>query len=225
MILENYIPECYDRIKVVGDLYAFLNEDFAPKANVVLYPRRLDLDFDALAYEMAYYFELGEQEIFLKYSEREQIEDFKETLVDEDLVDATNVILSDMDFLYSAGVKTHMRLLQTYTQHKATYGFHVDGLEQDFDRFMTCYNDPVTQFVKNDDVIKVSGHDAICRKGAEIYQFKVGDIWKARVRNKPQGKIDDLFGALFRKKENRAFVHRAQRSQNPRILVVGDKRC
>lgn len=223
MILDNYIPECYDRIKVVEDLCVFLNEDFAPKANVVLYPRRFDLGFDALAHEMADYFELGEQEIFIKYSERDQIEDFQDTLIDTDLIDAVKVILSDMEFFYSAGIRTHMRLLRTYTEHKATYKFHVDGLEQDFDRFMTCYNGPVTQFVKNDDVIKVSGHDAICRKGAQVYQFKVGDIWKARVRNKPKGAVDNILGALLREKENRAFVHRAQPSNSPRLLVVGDK--
>ncbi len=220
----NYIPEGYDRIKVVNDLCAFLNEDFAPRANVVLYPRRLECDFDHLAHVMAERFSLGEQEIFIKYSERESLLDFKKTLETESLRSGIDIILSDMEFFYSAGARTHMRLLKQYTEHKDTYDFHVDGLEQDFDRYMTCYNDPVTQFVRNDDVIKVCGHDALCRSDAEIFQFHKGDIWKARVRNKPTNSVDTFIDKVMRTKEKRAFVHRAQLSNNPRLMVVGDLR-
>ena len=96
--------------------------------------------------------------------------------------------------------------------------------EQDFDRYMTCYNDPVTQYVRNDDVIRVEGHDAICRDDAEVFQFMKGDMWKARVRNKPMNLVDDFIDKLLRKKERRAFVHRAQLSDHPRLMVVGDLR-
>jgi hypothetical protein len=113
--------------------------------------------------------------------------------------------------------------LQNYKIHNETYKFHVDGLQQDFDRFMVCYNKPVTQFVKNDDVISVSGHDAICRDDAEIYEFNVGDIWRSRVRNKPKNKADEFIDSLLKDKEKRAFVHRAQYATHPRLMVVGDK--
>ncbi|MGH1403539.1 MAG: hypothetical protein ACRBDL_04795 [Alphaproteobacteria bacterium] len=224
MVHVNYIPEGYDRIKVVDDLCAFLNEDFAPRANVVLYPRRLGGDFDVLAQAMAEYFDLDEQEIFIKYSERELLLEFRETLDAQNLQAGVDIILSDMEFFYSAGARTHMRLLRQYTEHKDTYAFHVDGLEQDFDRYMTCYNDPVTQFVKNDDVLKILGHDAVCRSDAEVFQFHKGDIWKARVRNKPSNSVDDFIDKVIKKKERRAFVHRAQLSDNPRLMVVGDLR-
>ena len=220
----NYIPDGYSRIKVVDDLCAFLTTDFEPVANVVLYPRRLEVDFDALALRMAEYFDLGDQEIFIKYNEMEKIEAFKETLDDERLIDGVEIIQSDMEFFHTAGARAHMRLLKRYTQHKDTYGFHVDGLEQDFDRYMTCYNDPVTQFVRNEDVLKVSGHDAVCRDGAQVYQFQKGDIWKARVRNKPKNFILNALESFMRKKEQRAFVHRAQYSEHPRLIVVGDHR-
>ncbi len=220
----NYIPEGYDRIKVVGDLLSFLTTDFAPKANVVLYQREIKGPFDRLADKMAKYFDLGAAEIFIKYSEKDKIEEFQATLEDEELIHASNMILNDMEFFYSARIKTHMRLLTTYTEHKGTHDFHVDGLEQDFDRYMTCYNDPVTQFVKNEDVIRVSGHDAICKKDAQIFQFNVGDIWKARVRNKIKNTADTFLEKIRSVKENRAFVHRAQRSNRPRLMVVGDKR-
>lgn len=223
MTYLDYIPDCYDRIKVVEDSYAFLDADFEPRANVILYPRRIVGAFDRLAEYMADYFELDENEIFIKYSERSQIEDFKDTLTDIDLITATEKILRDMEFLYSAKIKTHMRLLTTYTTHAATYRFHVDGLDQDFDRYMTCYTAPVTQFVRNDDVVRVSGHDALCRKGAKIYEFKVGDMWKARVRNKPKNKLGTVIEKMMRTKENRAFVHRAPHSSSPRLMVVGDK--
>lgn len=224
MTQMNYIPEGYDRIKVVGDMLSFLTTDFAPKANVVLYPRDIQGPYDRLAEKMAEHFDLGEVELFIKYSEKGQIIEFRETLDDEELIQATNVILDDMEFFYSSNVKTHMRLLTTYTEHKGTYDFHVDGLEQDFDRYMTCYNAPVTQFVRNEDVISVCGHDAKCRENAEIFQFKVGDIWKARVRNKVKNTADTFLEKLLRTKENRAFVHRAPRSSHPRLMVVGDRR-
>ncbi len=223
MTEHNYIPEGYERIKVVDDLFSFFTTNFAPNANVVLYPRALDADFNGLAEQMAAFFDLQDEEIFIKYSEREKLGDFRKGITDDGIRTALEIILNDMECLYSARVKTHFRLLQNYKIHKDTYTFHVDGLEQDFDRFMVCYNDPVTQFVKNEDVMKIKGHDAYCKEGAPIYQFKAGDMWKSRVRNKPKSKADEFLDGLFREKEKRAFVHRAQYSKNPRIMVVGDK--
>ncbi len=223
MIQLNYIPEGYERIKVVDDLFSFFTTGFEPKANVVLYPRVIEGDFDTLALLMADHFHLEDEEIFIKYSERDKLEEFKSVLSDDSLIASMNTILDDMECLYSARVKTHFRLLQNYKIHKDTYKFHVDGLQQDFDRFMVCYNEPVTQFVKNDDVISVSGHDAVCREGAEIYEFRAGDLWKSRVRNKPKSKADEFIDGLLKDKEKRAFVHRAQYATHPRLMVVGDK--
>lgn len=221
----NYIPEGYERIKVVDDLYSFFTTDFEPKANVVIFPRRLVGDFDVLAQKMAVFFALDEEEIFIKYSDRAVLDDFRMTLSgDKGLNAALDIIMQDMECLFSAQVKTHMRLLYNYKIHADTYQFHVDGLEQDFDRFMTCYNNPVTQFIRNQDVLKVDGHDALCRADATVYQFHVGDLWKSRVRNKPKNKVDSLIGAGLREKERRAFVHRAPPSDRPRLMVVGDRR-
>lgn len=219
---RNYIPESYDRIKVVNDPYAFLATDFAPKANVVVYPRTISGDYDALAKKMAEYFDLKNEEIFIKYSDAERIEGFQKTLPEEEsaLVDT---ILGDMEFLYSSRVKTHMRILTHYTEDPRTHNFHVDGAAQDFDRYMTCYNTPVTQFVKNEDVMLVRGHDAHVKSDAQIFEFKPGDIWKARVRNKPRGRVGTLIDQFLRIKENRSFVHRAQVSTTPRLMVVGDR--
>ncbi|MGH1375700.1 MAG: hypothetical protein ACRBCK_05050 [Alphaproteobacteria bacterium] len=221
---RNYIAEGYERIKLVDNIYALLTSDFEPKANVVLYPRALSGDFDALAVKMAEYFDLGDQEIFIKYSENSKLKEFRDALVEDDLRNAVDVILNDMEFLYASRARVHMRLLTKYTQHSDTYKFHVDGVDQNFDRFMTCYNNPVTEFVKNDDVLRVFGHDAWCKEGAKTYNFAPGDIWKARIRNKPKGLIDTLIDKITREKERRSFVHRAQASDNPRLVVVADLR-
>ena len=224
MTANNYIPEGYDRIKVVDDLCSFLTTDFDPIANVVLYPRRLAGDFDTLARKMAKFFNLGEEEIFIKYDDRAEIEEFRDSLSDPELIQAINLILMDMEFFQSAGVRTHMRLLTAYTEDERTHIFHVDGLEQDFDRYMTCYNNPVTQYIRNDDVIDVSGHDVIHREDAPVFEFRAGDIWKARVRNKPKNIVLEFLQKLLRSKESRAFVHRAQHSNSPRLILVGDLR-
>lgn len=224
MTLHTYIPEGYERIKVVDDAYAFLTTDFAPHANVVLYPRTLRHDYHALAEQMARYFDLGEEELFIKYSERHSLEEFRGTLECAEMRAALDHILWDMEFLHTAEIRTHLRLLTRYKIHADTYKFHVDGLEQDFDRYMSCYTPPVTQFIRNEDVIKVSGHDAIYREGAPVYQFGVGDIWKSRVRNKPRGLCASALDDILKRKERRAFVHRAQISEKPRLILVGDRR-
>ncbi len=221
----DYIPEGYELIKVVDDLFSFFTTDFEPKANIVLLPRSLRGDFDVLAAEMARFFNLTDGELFVKYSERSKIEEFQNNLENEDLHSAVDVILSDMECLYSARVKTHMRLIvNEYKEHYNVHDFHVDGLNQDFDRFITCYNAPVTQFVRNDDVVAVSGNNVEINPDAPIYQFAVGDMWKARVRNKQRNSADNFLEKLLRDKERRAFVHRAIRSETPRLMVVGDKR-
>lgn len=223
MTENNYIPEGYHGIKVVRDLFSLINEDFDPVANVVLCSRDVEGDFDALAREAAQYFNLGKEEIFIKYKEREKLVEFQSSLHDEGLIACVERILWDMDFLHSAGVRPHFRLLKFYTADKTTHQFHVDGLEQDFDRYMTCYNAPVTEYVRNDDVLSVYGHRALCKPEAQIYHFRVGDIWKARVRNKKSNVMIALWRKMTRQAARRAFVHRAPKSDHPRIMVVGDK--
>ncbi len=221
----DYIPEGYEQIKVVDNLFSFFKTDFEPKANIVLYPRRLTGNFDRLAVEMANFFDLKEGKLFIKYSECSKIQYFQKQVKDKDIYKAVDIILSDMECLYFARVKTHMRLVvNEYKKHHDVHEFHVDGLNQDFDRFIVCYNDPVTQFVRNDDVIMVSGNNVKVKDNAPTYQFASGDMWKARVRNKQRNSADDFLGKILRDKERRAFVHRALRSNLPRILVVGDKR-
>ena len=219
---NNYIPEAYDRIKVVRDVYAFLATDFEPKANVVVYPRRIKGNFDLLAEKMADFFSLEDEEIFIKYSDADKIRDFQKTVLNQPLSKLVDLVLADMEFLYSSRVKTHMRLLTHYTEDPRVHRFHIDGELQDFDRYMTCYNRPVTQYVKNEDVLLMNGHHAHVKPNATVYEFKPGDLWKARVRNKPKGLVRKVKNAVMDEKK-RGFVHRAQASQKPRLMVVGDK--
>lgn len=222
MTESNYIPEGYDRLKVVDDLYMFLHDDFSPRANVVLYPRRIQGDFDTLADLMAQHFKLDQDEIFIKYSEVDKLDEFKSTLEDNSLINCIDLILNDMEFFYHSGARPHFRILKTYRADKTTHDFHVDGLMRDFDRIMTCYNDPVTQFIKNSDVLWVGGHKVHYKPNAKIYEFKVGDIWKSRVRNKPRGFLRDLLRKFSGEDRLRGFVHRAQKSDRPRIMTVAD---
>lgn len=225
MAQKAYIPEGYHGVKVVGDLCAFWQEDFGNLANVVLYPRRLQGDFDALAKIMAEYFSLGKDEIFIKYSERQKLEEFSDTLTDEDLKRCVNIILNDMAFIFHAGARTHMRLVRSYSEESGTHNFHVDGMQQDFDRIMTCYNNPVTQYLRNSDVLSINGHRVKYRLGAEVYAFRPGDIWRQRVRNKKRGKFQEFVHKVTQEDRRRAFVHRAERSLHPRLMVVGDLRA
>ncbi len=219
---KNYIPDHYDRIKVVPDICSLLTEDFEPRANLVLYPRRIKGDFDSLARVMAAYFNLGKDEIFVKYKDIQKLIDFGEALENDGLRNAMEIVLNDMEFFHSSGARTHLRLLRGYSEASGTHGFHVDGMNQNFDRLMTCYNEPVTEYVRNDDVIAIEGHKAIVKEGAPVFQFRPGDIWKQRVRNKKAENIFGLLKGAIENKAKRAFVHRAQKSKHPRLMVVGD---
>lgn len=224
MAQKNYIPADYEGIKVVGDLCALLQTDFGHFANVILYPRRLKGDFEGLADVMAEHFQLTDSEIFIKYADRQKLIDFRETLSDKKLLAALDVVLTDMEFFHHSGARPHIRILKTYTEDETTHEFHVDGVMQDFDRFMTCYNDPVTEFMRNDDVLKVEGHKVICKPDAPIYAFRPGDIWRQRVRNKNVSALGKWLKKLLQTDRRRAFVHRALRSDRPRLMLVGDLR-
>ena len=224
MTEKNYIPEGYKGIKVVGDVFALLSEDFDPVANVILCPRQISGDFDEIARRMAAYFELQEKEIFIKYAERGRIEDFQDSLEEDNLRKCVDIILSDMEFLYHAGARPHMRILKDYAADQPTHKFHVDGLLRDFDRYMTCYNAPVTEFIRNSDVLGVNGHQVLFHPQAKVYGFKVGDIWKSRVRNKRSNPFLTVWRNITQEARKRAFVHRAPRSEHPRVMVVGDLR-
>ena len=224
MIQTNYIPVDYNGIKVVGDLCALLAEDFGSNANVILCPRRLNGDFDALAQKMAEHFDLQEEEIFIKFTDIQKLEDFRETLKADELLAALDVVLTDMEFFHHSGARPHIRVLKNYTEDKTTHDFHVDGIKQNFDRYMTCYNTPVTQFVRNCDVVGVDGHKAFTRDGAPVYEFRVGDVWKQRVRNKTVSGLGKFVKNVMQVDRRRAFVHRAQKSTKPRLMLVGDKR-
>lgn len=224
MAEQNYIPADYEGLKVVDNLCSLLETEFGSFANVILYPRRFNLDFDRLANLLASYFDLQKEEIFIKFSQKQKLERFMQTLEDPEMVRCMKIILTDMDFFHNAGARPHFRILRTYASDEKTHDFHVDGLNQNFDRFMTCYNEPVTQFVKNSDVLKIQGHKAFCKDEAVVYQFRAGDIWKQRVRNKTLNPFYRFIKKLFQIERRRAFVHRAQRSENPRIMLVGDLR-
>ncbi|MCB1682228.1 MAG: hypothetical protein H6858_01345 [Rhodospirillales bacterium] len=224
MAQKNYIPPDYDGIKVVSDLCALLQTDFGPFANVILYPRRLKGDFDGLAEAMAAHFGLADSEIFIKYTDKKKLEEFQQTLTDKTLLAAMDVLMTDMEFFHHSGARPHVRILKTYTEDETTHDFHVDGVMQNFDRFMTCYNAPVTEFVKNSDVLKVQGHKAICKPDAMVYAFRPGDIWKQRVRNKTSSPYARWLKIFFDTDRRRAFVHRALRSERPRLMLVGDLR-
>lgn len=221
---KNYIPAGYEGIKVVGDLCALLQTDFGPFANVILYPRRLRGDFDALADRMAAHFGLEQEEIFIKYADKRKLEEFRDDLDEGPVRAALEIVLTDMEFFHHSGARPHVRILKTYTEDATTHDFHVDGMMQNFDRFMTCYNNPVTEYVRNDDVLRVQGHKAICKEGAPVFAFRPGDIWKQRVRNKTGGIFAKLIRRVLQSDRRRAFVHRAAKSERPRLILVGDRR-
>lgn len=222
MTQNNYIPADYDRIKVVPDIYSLLNEDFGAKANLILHPRRLAGDFDALALVMAAFFNLGRHEIFIKYKDRDRLLEFGETLENPAFIAPLEIILDDMEFFHAAAGRVTFRLVRKYQSLDGVHDFHIDGLNQDFDRIMCCYNDPVTEYVRNDDVLSIEGQTATVREGAPVFRFRPGDLARQRIRNKKTPGVLGLLRGITDNKVQRAFVHRAQKSNHPRLMLVVD---
>ncbi len=221
-----YLPENYDRIKVVETPIALLSEKFGWRANVVMCPRQLAGDFDGLARDMEQHFQTGGLQKKFKPEDREALRAFRAALADPEKVRALDAVLADMEFMIKSGAQTHLRLLKGYSELSGTHNFHIDGnvggKGQDIDRYIACYNDPVTGFVRNDDVIRINGDQAECKPDAKVYSFRPGDMWKQRVRNGDDNILIEIFRELTNDKKTRGFVHRAEESDHARLMLVGD---
>lgn len=222
----DYLPENYDRIKLVDSPKALLSEKFGWRANVVICPRTLSGNFDELANRMEKFFQTGGMQKKFKPDDIPVLKHFRRTLEDPQLQEALDNIMADMAFMEKSGAKTHLRLLKGYSAISGTHNFHIDGYVgskgQDIDRYISCYNTPVTEFVRNDDVIRISGDQAECKPDTKVYSFHPGDMWKQRVRNGGDNILVDIFRSITDDKRSRGFVHRAASCDHARLMLVAD---
>lgn len=217
----DYIPKDYNRILVVGSLADFFNTQFTPAVNCILHPRRLSGDFNALAQAIArdawkmdsresYDFTLPHFEAATKKLRR----------ANDGAGAAAKIVLADMKTM----MKRHHRkdISLRFIKEKAyaaastdVKNFHADNVDYPLGRILCAYNDPVTEFIRNEDAVKLERGEYSAREGAPVYGFASGDLWRQTGR---QSQYDpESYKGL------EPFIHRAPRwraGNAPRLLLV-----
>lgn len=224
----DYIPAGYKRIKVVSSLSALFNEKFGgpDEVNCVLFPRRLSGDFNKLAKTIES--EVLFKNIFMDLR-RVNFPELKKSFCSLSQPEkiAAELVLADFHLLENEYQRlcdqkvgrvtdTQLRLLKQYTEPGkiiwAPEAFHTDGDRSSLGRILCCYNDPVTEWIRNEDVeVKRSDNgNLLPKKNAQIFSFHAGDIWRMAADG---GGYDVPF-----------FIHRSPPSKidnPPRLLLVG----
>lgn len=212
-----YIPADNHRIRVVDGLGAVFAaaaaEMPAPTHNVIIAPRRLLGDFNALAQALALRYAPGPTYEYLSLSQRQ----VDQALPDESasLRGARLRIAADMqaieqahDDIFADDVRLSMKL-RVINAYRAggVGGFHMDGC----DRICCAYNAPATEGLRNEDA-RVDGHSNyfVARADARPFSFRPGDFWFQRG------------GKDWRTQDY--FIHRGPSSDGnaPRLLLVAD---
>jgi hypothetical protein len=185
-----YIPTDYNRIQVVHSLSDLFNAHFNP-ANLILFPRELEGDFDGLARSLVkawrrvsgtpkdvHLFDAGTVETLGGMEDLSPVQEL-----------ALEHIMRDMyEVRPLANVKPQLRVVMPggYEGVSATaYRFHADRGRRSSGRVLSCYNDPVTEGIRNEDAIEFDSGDRLEREifftlapGAAVFQLHNGDIWR-----------------------------------------------
>jgi hypothetical protein len=180
------------------------------EVNVILWRRgELSGDFNGLAR----YMEANPSEPEIAVATPLYLPDYikdKEGL-SEDILKASRQVIADLKmFKEDAPYKMSpdLRLITKENDDRSTDEFHLDGGKW---RLMCCYNEPVTEWVRNEDVIGYEELNIQIRPGTEIFTFMPGDVWMHACQD--TGKQD-------------LFIHRGhtpELGEPPRLLTVVDK--
>lgn len=221
MNAPDYIPSGYSRIQVVDSLSGLFNARLGPAVNVVLWPRSLKGDFNALAR----WIDENAANRRLRYSRRsfgfefnqEQLKSLRER-IPRALEQAADAVARDMDQILDrqrkGGISSvALRLIksQGYAEKERIHEFHADRAFTGAGRILCCYNRPVTEGIRNEDAAPLDDNSSHfrMREGARAFSFREGDLWRMAV----QGGNPDA----------PPFIHRAPRAapgDPPRLILM-----
>jgi len=218
-----YLPEDYGRIRIVKSLAEVFNEPFGD-ASVILFPRSLTGDFNALAKKL---YSAPSEPGYSRADHAANLAKIAQEQQGSALGDAAALVLSDLQasvklMLGHDRIFGNMRVENT-GRWKGTHTveqFHIDGTDNAaMGRALCCYTEPVTQWIRSEDAKWVRDTQFKAKKGAEIYSFQPGDIFriKALPNSMPELKM--------KKPDLSYFVHRVpqatkEQQDNIRLLWV-----
>jgi len=211
----DYIPENYNRIKVVESLTALANACFGKKTpeNCFLLPRQMKGDFDGLGQALAKRSRIKDGD-FYSLGLR-QIKNALTLPLQEDQKLALKQIFDDMvsieETFQGRAHSIHLRVVRGYAHSSATR-FHTDG----GNRLLCGYSLPVTECAKNEDVI-YTGYDNkyLLKANAQPFSFAPGDMWLQEGGRFPDKKPRN-------EEDPQHFIHRATEPApgNVRLLLI-----
>jgi hypothetical protein len=217
-----YIPEDYDRIKVVDSLAA-IAEPFEGPVNCNLFPRRLTENFNALA---ATFLPVQEKRpYFPGFEGARDFEEYLRSTQGEARV-AGERILQDMQDISALFGDAFLRVVNPVFPYMFPDPcFHGDTVKK---RVLCCYVNPVTRWVRNDQATRKlvphgdgDGFEAedwvelyTPEPGADIRSFAPTDIW--------------CHSGWVHKEDRPSFAHAVPEKDQvvlPRLLLVAQKRA
>lgn len=215
----DYLPDDYYGIKVVDSLSALFNTPFGD-ANAILYPRTLRGDFNRVAQHLAGERAFGYHDCLEKIADKEG---------NNAIGLAARTILQDIEAvsarLSAESLPPDIRLRDNRNWNgRGVEKFHVDSAaSRELGRILCCYTAPTTQWIKNEDAIQSGASTFNKARGAPIYSFRPGDIF--RIKSLPRNKGEsEVSVSAFRED---FFIHRAPSSMQqelqrgiPRLLWV-----
>lgn len=222
----SYLPEGCENIRIVSGFEDLMTAEFDGRVNCILWPRRLSGDFNALADVFWNGMNVSEIEEIYKDTIRVYLEpvhileSFKAAVANEqytaqqaeEILQALIHLQNDADFLAQYGMDHVTRALKSYPVRGHDSGdvnaFHADRMGWDFGRVVICYNDPATEFLRNEDVDYDPQTYAVnVKENAQVYRFHSGDV----VRMSSRARVNPL-------------IHRGTMSTSPRLLTIGHKK-
>jgi len=179
-------------------------------ASVILLPRKLSGDFNALA--------LGLEDLRSSPVRQKKTALLQKKLTsfasdrNSELRDAAGIVLEDMRYFQQKGFFFELRLERSFIRSDDDLPFHQDRLDESFGRILCSYNDPVTEWIRpeNADYHRRTGLFS-AKEESGICRFQTGDLWRFAGSKNKNGVIP--------------LIHRAPRSNPgspPRLLLVAD---
>lgn len=220
----DYIPADYKRIKVVSSLSDLFNEQFGgpDEVNCVLFPRRLRGDFNKLSrallkdktgagtgvpFSGIHVFMAQD---LLKLKSRASFYRVHKS--------AINSIIKDMSDLSRRGFYPVLRFEPPRSRpENSVYVFHHDaGARDGTGRVFCCYNDPVTQGIRNEDAVPAESLFYKLKPRTKKFQFRACDIWRH----------DTCLNIKCDPEKENPFIHRgvdAPAGAPPRLLLLAER--
>ena len=200
------IPADDDRIKIVDSMEAFCLEPLG-RASVIVYPRSLSMNFNALAYQLEAVGEVQPGRVGMFYSHDL---DGMSRYLDHEARQALKQIESDMrDIFRLQPYKPYLRVVTPDGyDNKRIYDFHIDRNTVWDGRILCAYNARPMRGLREEDAIpNVGGRTFTVWPSAKFIEFEPGDLTRH----------------AFQGKSERPFIHQAQKIEPgdaPKLLLV-----